>query len=95
MLRVAQFGAGRIGKIHANNIAGHGRSTLVAIADPHAESAAALAATHGAKVMDESAIYADPDIDAIVVASSTNVHAIKSKWLQVLAKRFFAKSQLI
>lgn len=94
MLRVAQFGAGRIGKIHAKNIAAHERSTLVAIADPHAEFAAALAAAHGAKVMEESAIYADPDIDAIVVASSTNVHADQIEMAASAGKAIFCEKPI-
>ena len=75
MLRVAQFGAGRIGKVHAVNIAGNQRSQLVAVSDPHGPSAQALADQYGARVMDEADVFADPDIDAVVVASSTNVHA--------------------
>ena len=37
-MRVVQFGAGRIGKIHAGNIAAHPRSELVGIVDPVADA---------------------------------------------------------
>ena len=46
-MRVVQFGAGRIGKIHAGNIVAHPRSELVGIVDPVADAASALADCDG------------------------------------------------
>src|SRR3984885_14880925 len=43
MLRVAVLGAGRIGKIHAANVAGNPKAKLVAIADPFGTAARDLA----------------------------------------------------
>lgn len=94
MLRVAQFGAGRIGQIHARNIVGHVRSTLIAIADPDASAAEALAADHAAVVMDEVDIYADSTIDAIVVASSTNVHADQIEKAASAGKAIFCEKPI-
>ena len=94
MLRVAQFGAGRIGQIHARNIVGHARSTLIAIADPDASAAETLAAEHAAAVMDEVDIYADPTIDAIVVASSTNVHADQIEKAASAGKAIFCEKPI-
>ena len=45
MIEVAVFGAGRIGKIHAGNVAANPRAKLVAVADPFAEAANPLAGT--------------------------------------------------
>ena len=39
MLRVGLLGAGRIGQVHAVNIAGHSRSTLAAVADIDGDAA--------------------------------------------------------
>ena len=74
-MRVVQFGAGRIGKIHAGNIAAHPRSELVGIVDPVADAASALAAEHGAQALGLEEALARDDVDAVVVASATNVHA--------------------
>src|SRR5882672_11058236 len=46
MLRVAVIGAGRIGKIHAANVARHPRTRLSAVADPIEAAARALAQAH-------------------------------------------------
>jgi myo-inositol 2-dehydrogenase/D-chiro-inositol 1-dehydrogenase len=43
MLRVAVLGAGRIGKIHAANVAGNPKAKLVTIADPYGTAARNLA----------------------------------------------------
>lgn len=45
-LRTGVVGAGKIGRIHAQILATHGKSNLVAICSRRAESANALAATH-------------------------------------------------
>jgi myo-inositol 2-dehydrogenase/D-chiro-inositol 1-dehydrogenase len=74
-LRFCQFGAGRIGLIHAGNIAAHADAELACIVDPHAEAASELAARHGAEVTTAEAALADGAIDAVVIASSTDTHA--------------------
>ncbi|MDR3518103.1 MAG: inositol 2-dehydrogenase [Azospirillaceae bacterium] len=75
MLRFGLLGAGRIGAIHGANIAAHGAAQLVGIADIHQPAAEALAAKLGTKVASVAAILADPAIDAVVIASSTDTHA--------------------
>lgn len=74
MFKIAQFGAGRIGAIHARNIAAHPALSLEYVVDPVHDSAQALAATHGATVAAAEDVYADPRIDAVIVASSTDTH---------------------
>jgi len=75
MLHFAQFGAGRIGAIHAANLAASGRASLRHVVDVHAPAAEALAARHGAKVSDTAAALADPAVGAVIIASSTDTHA--------------------
>lgn len=74
-MRVVQFGAGRIGKIHAGNIANHPRSNLVGIVDPIAAAAEELAGEFGAQAMMQDEALSRSDVDAVVIASATNVHA--------------------
>lgn len=71
---IALFGAGRIGKIHAANVAANPRLRLARVVDPHAPSAQALAAAYGAAVSTPEEALADPAIAGVIVASSTDTH---------------------
>ncbi|QQA43577.1 inositol 2-dehydrogenase [Pelagovum pacificum] len=75
MLKVGLLGAGRIGQVHAVNIARHPGSTLAAVSDVHAPAAEALAATYGAEVRSSGDIIADSAIDAVLIATSTDTHS--------------------
>jgi myo-inositol 2-dehydrogenase/D-chiro-inositol 1-dehydrogenase len=72
---VALFGAGRIGKIHAGNLARHPHTQLRYVVDVHQPSAEALAAQHGATVAGIDDALADADVAAVVIGSSTDTHA--------------------
>lgn len=74
-LRVAIFGAGRIGKIHAGNLVRQPGAKLACVVDPDAAAAQALAAQHGATVGTVESVFADTSIRAVVIASSTDTHA--------------------
>lgn len=75
MLKIGLLGAGRIGRVHAINIAGHARSQLVAVSDVNKEAARSLADVYGAKTASSEAILADPSIDAVLIATSTDTHS--------------------
>ncbi len=75
MLQLAQFGAGRIGAIHAATLAASPRARLRYVVDVNAAAASALADRYGAKVVDTRSALGDPAIDAVVIASSTDTHA--------------------
>ena len=72
---VAVFGAGRIGTIHAGNLARHPRARLRYVVDVHAPAAEALAAKHAAQVASVDQALADPAVAAVVFGSSTDTHA--------------------
>ncbi len=75
MVGFALFGAGRIGAMHAANIAANPRATLQAVYDVHGAAAHKVAAAHGARVVASAAeALADPAVDAVLVASSTDTH---------------------
>lgn len=74
-MKVALFGAGRIGKVHAASITMDPRSELVAVTDVMTDAAEALAREHGIEARAADAILSDASVDAILIASSTNTHA--------------------
>jgi myo-inositol 2-dehydrogenase/D-chiro-inositol 1-dehydrogenase len=77
-LRFGVIGAGRIGKIHAENLATRIPGVEVAaIADVDLKSAQELAARLHVPtaVEDYHAILSDPTIDAVAICSSTDTHA--------------------
>ncbi|WP_322061929.1 inositol 2-dehydrogenase [Paraburkholderia sp. J63] len=73
-LNVAVFGAGRIGRIHAANLARQSGVRLKYVVDVNREAAAALAAQHGAQVADVDGAFGDASIGATVICSSTDTH---------------------
>ena len=75
MKNVAIFGAGRIGRIHAANLAALPGVSLKYVCDPMAGAAAELAHKHGAQVAQVDAVFADPSINVVAIASSTDTHS--------------------
>ena len=69
------FGAGRIGRIHAGNIARHPQARLAYVADADARAAESLAQQFSAQVIDLDAAVTARDVDAVLIASSTDTHA--------------------
>ena len=75
MTNVAVFGAGRIGRIHAANLAALPGVALKCVCDPVGDAAARLAAELGAEVASAAAVFADAAIDAVIVAAPTERHS--------------------
>lgn len=77
LLRCAVFGAGRIGRIHAANVARHVEGAqLVAIADVDRSAATDLAGRLGVATVTEdySELLSRDDIDAVLVCTPTSTH---------------------
>jgi myo-inositol 2-dehydrogenase/D-chiro-inositol 1-dehydrogenase len=75
MINFCQFGAGRIGSIHAENIARHPGARLHVVVDTDRAAAERLAELYGAAVGSPAEALADPAVDAVVIASSSDTHA--------------------
>jgi myo-inositol 2-dehydrogenase/D-chiro-inositol 1-dehydrogenase len=75
MIKFAQFGAGFIGKIHGANIAKHPKSELKYVYDVNTAAAEDLATKLGAQVASSPEEIWESDVDAVLIASSTNTHA--------------------
>ena len=76
MLRIAVLGCGRIGRMHAANVAAHPRAALSSVYDVHRPSADEVAAQHGVAVAGTAEeVFASADVDAVLVATATPTHA--------------------
>jgi myo-inositol 2-dehydrogenase/D-chiro-inositol 1-dehydrogenase len=74
MIKLAVFGAGRIGQVHARNLSANPQVDLAYVVDPDATLAAQLAEAVVAQVVDEHTVFQDPQLDGVVIASSTSAH---------------------
>jgi myo-inositol 2-dehydrogenase / D-chiro-inositol 1-dehydrogenase len=76
MINFAIFGAGFIGKVHAKNLYHHPRVKLRYVYDVNQAAAAVFHDQYGAQVVSSpEAIWGASDVDAVLIASSTNTHA--------------------
>lgn len=72
-MKIALLGAGRIGRVHAANVAAAG-AQLVTVCDPVEEAAREVASRWGARWCTEPA-RALEGVDAVLVCSATDTHA--------------------
>ncbi len=76
MLRIAVLGCGRIGQMHAANVARHPRATLVSVYDVNAEAANTVAKALGVTAAASAAeVFASASVDAVLIATATPTHA--------------------
>ena len=88
------LGAGRIGLTHARALAGVPAAKVVAIADPVSEAAAAVTALTGAKPASVDEIMADSAIQAVVIASPTDLHADQVEQAARAGKAIFCEKPI-
>ena len=75
MIGVAVLGAGRMGRIHAENVTASPRARLIAVADPIAAAAETLAGRLGADAStDAEAVIGRADVDAVVICTPSDTH---------------------
>lgn len=76
MVNIALIGCGRIGQMHAANIAKHQLTNLAMVFDADEESARKVAQLYGVKVGKTAAeIFDSENIDGVLIASATSTHA--------------------
>jgi myo-inositol 2-dehydrogenase/D-chiro-inositol 1-dehydrogenase len=75
-VRVALIGAGRIGTSHAQILAHRvAGAQLVAVSDPRPDAAHALATQLEVRAeTDPAALFADPDVEAVVITAASTAH---------------------
>jgi myo-inositol 2-dehydrogenase/D-chiro-inositol 1-dehydrogenase len=75
MVNFAVLGCGRIGRMHARNIKAHPRADLVSVYDVLPKAAEETAAALGAQAVGSvDEVLADPRVDAVFIASTTDTH---------------------
>ncbi len=75
MVAFAVLGCGRIGRMHARNLARHPRAKLVSVYDIAAPAAADTARELGAEAAASvGEVLADPRVEAVLIATSTDTH---------------------
>ncbi|MGI9506233.1 MAG: inositol 2-dehydrogenase [Geminicoccaceae bacterium] len=75
MIRIAVLGCGRIGRMHATNIAAHARADLAAVYDIDRPSAEAVSKEHSVVAAETAdAVFASSDVDAVLIATVTDTH---------------------
>jgi len=76
VLKIAVLGCGRIGRMHAANVAAHSRAALAGVFDVYKPAADDVAARQGVRAFESAdAVFASADVDAVLIATSTNTHA--------------------
>ncbi len=73
--RFAVLGAGRIGQVHARAVTSTPGAHLVAVAEPVADAAAAMARKYGCDIRTIDEVEASLDIDAVIICTPTDTHA--------------------
>jgi myo-inositol 2-dehydrogenase / D-chiro-inositol 1-dehydrogenase len=95
MMNVALVGAGRIARVHAGAYRQVARGRLVACTDPNETAAHDLARDFGLKVAPNlDALLADPEVDALIVASPNAVHADQTIAALAAGKHVFCQKPI-
>lgn len=93
-VRVGIIGAGRIGKIHVDNLQRLANAEVAAISDPFADEALAAWAAErgiGAVSKDAEEWMNDPSIDAVFICSPTDTHVPLIKRAAAAGKHIFCE----
>lgn len=96
-INIAVIGTGRMGSVHVANLVRHiPEANLVAICDIRLDVAQAIADELGISrvVQDYHELLADKDIEAVLIATSTNTHAFIIKDAAMAGKHIFCEKPL-
>lgn len=94
MINICLFGAGRIGAIHAACVNQHADVRIRYVVDVYAPAAEKLALECGATVTDPQTALADPEIDGVIIASSTDTHADLIEQAALAGKAIFCEKPI-
>lgn len=94
MLNLAIFGAGRIGQMHARNVAALPELALQYVVDPNRAAAEVIAGQTGARVVDIDTVLGDASVAGVIIASATNAHLDQALLVASAGKKIFCEKPL-
>ena len=94
MTGLVVFGAGRIGRIHARNLHSHPDAVVRYIVDVDENAANELASVCEARVTSAAEALSDPNVSAVVIASSTDTHTDLIKLAASADKAIFCEKPI-
>lgn len=94
MFNIALIGAGRIGQVHAANIASHPETTLSAVVDPFDGNANLICEQYGAKRQTVEEVLQDESINAVCICSATDTHANLIELAALAGKAIFCEKPI-
>jgi len=94
MIRIAIIGAGRIGQIHAANLVQNDNANVVFVSDVIETAAQSLAKRCRTEVASVDQVMNDSNVDAVVIASSTDTHADLIEQSAAAGKAIFCEKPL-
>ena len=94
MLKLGLLGAGRIGITHAKAVMSVPDATISAIFDPVDAAAAAAIKITGGKRATVQEIMASPDIDGVIIATPTDLHAEQIELAARAGKAIFCEKPI-
>lgn len=96
-LNIVVIGTGRMGSVHVRNLAHQiPEANLMAVCDLRLDVARAVAEECGVKrvVQDFHDLLSDPELEAILIAASTDAHAFIAKDVAAAGKHMFCEKPL-
>ncbi|MBP1947892.1 inositol 2-dehydrogenase [Virgibacillus litoralis] len=95
-LKIGIIGAGRIGQLHARNAINSNRVELIAISDIYIENLEGTTLAHEVPIIttNSEGIFADPEIDAVFICSSTDTHVDFIKKAANAGKHIFCEKPI-
>ena len=93
-INIGLLGAGRIGLTHARAVAGIAAARIAAVFDPIEAAAQAAIDLTGARRATVEEIMADPAIDAVIIATPTDLHADQVEMAAEAGKAIFCEKPI-
>ena len=94
MIKFGLLGAGRIGYTHALAISELASATIAAVFDPVEEAAQRVQEITGARRASVEEIMADDEIDAVIIATPTDLHADQMEMAAHAGKAIFCEKPI-
>ena len=93
-INIGLLGAGRIGLTHAHAVSGIATAQIAAVFDPNDAAAQAAIGLTGARPATVAEIIADPAIDAVIIATPTDLHADQVEMAAEAGKAIFCEKPI-